>query len=122
MAATRFRLLDALYRFDLLDLIRERVRSGLPYLGVSAGSNVACPTIQTTNDMPIVYPPSFAALGLIPFQINPHYFHGTTFVRDGETYREHFGETRDERLRGVSRDERHASAWPDGRRDIADRK
>ena len=94
-----FRLLDALYRFDLLDLIHERVRQGLPYLGVSAGSNVACPTIKTTNDMPIVYPPSFDALGLVPFQINAHYFHGTTFVRDGETYREHFGETRDERLR-----------------------
>jgi dipeptidase E len=94
-----FRLLDALYRFELLDLIRERVRNGLPYLGVSAGSNVAGPTIKTTNDMPIVQPPSFAALGLVPFQINPHYFHGATFVREGETYREHFGETRDERLR-----------------------
>lgn len=94
-----FRLLDALYRFDLLDLLRERVRDGLPYLGVSAGSNVAGPTIKTTNDMPIVQPPSFDALGLVPFQINPHYFHGATFVRDGDSYIEHFGETRDERLR-----------------------
>jgi dipeptidase E len=94
-----FRLLDAMYRLDLLDLIRERVRGGLPYLGTSAGSNLACPTIKTTNDMPIVQPPSFAALGLVPFQINPHYFEGTTFVRRGEEYIEHFGETRDERLR-----------------------
>lgn len=94
-----FRLLDALYRLDLLDLIHERVRKGLPYLGISAGSNVACPTIKTTNDMPIVQPPSLAALGLVPFQINPHYFHGATFVREGDAYIEHFGETRDERLR-----------------------
>jgi dipeptidase E len=94
-----FRLLDALYRLDLVDLIRERVRNGLPYLGISAGSNVACPTIKTTNDMPIVQPPSFDALGLVPFQINPHYFRGATFVRDGDAYIEHFGETRDERLR-----------------------
>ena len=94
-----FRLLDTMYRLDLLDLIRERVRDGLPYLGVSAGSNLACPTIKTTNDMPIVQPPSFAALGLVPFQINPHYFDGATFVRRGDEYVEHFGETRDERLR-----------------------
>jgi dipeptidase E len=94
-----FRLLDAMYRLDLLDLIRERVRGGLPYLGVSAGSNLACPTIKTTNDMPIVQPPSFTALGLVSFQINPHYFDGATFVRRGDEYVEHFGETRDERLR-----------------------
>jgi dipeptidase E len=94
-----FRLLDTMYRLDLLEPIRERVRGGMPYLGVSAGSNLACPTIKTTNDMPIVQPPSFAALGLVPFQINPHYFDGATFVRHGGEYVEHFGETRDERLR-----------------------
>jgi dipeptidase E len=94
-----FRLLDALYRFDLLDLIRERVRNGVPYLGVSAGSNVAGPTIKTTNDMPIVRPPSFDALGLVPFQINPHYFNAPMVLKVGDTYVEHFGETRDERLR-----------------------
>jgi len=94
-----FRLLSELYRLDLLDVIRQRVRAGLPYLGVSAGSNVACPTIQTTNDMPIVQPPSFAALGLVPFQINPHYFIGATYVKVGDDYIEHFGETRDDRIR-----------------------
>jgi dipeptidase E len=94
-----FRLLAGLYHFDLLDLIRERVRAGLPYLGHSAGTNVACPTIKTTNDMPITQPPSLEALGLVPFQINPHYFHGDTFVKRGDVYHEHFGETRDDRLR-----------------------
>jgi dipeptidase E len=95
-----FRLLDALYRLGLLDAIRARVRQGLPYLGISAGANVACPTIKTTNDMPIVQPPSLDALGLVPFQVNPHYFTGQTFVKgDDGSYHEHFGETRDERLR-----------------------
>jgi len=94
-----FRLLSELYGLDLLDLIRERVRGGLPYLGVSAGANVACPTIKTTNDMPIVQPPSFDALGLVPFQINPHYFTGQTHVKRDDGYHEHFGETRDDRIR-----------------------
>jgi dipeptidase E len=94
-----FRLLNALYQCDLLDLIRARVRAGIPYVGVSAGSNVACPSIQTTNDMPIVQPRSFAALGLVPFQINAHYYAGANWVKHGETLLEHFGETRDDRLR-----------------------
>jgi dipeptidase E len=92
-------LLNELYRRDLLDGIRARVRAGLPYFGVSAGSNVACPTIMTTNDMPIVQPPSFAALGLVPFQVNPHYFSGQTQVKGEGGFIEHFGETRDERIR-----------------------
>ena len=71
----------------------------MPYLGVSAGTNVACPTIQTTNDMPITTPPSLAALGLVPFQVNAHYFSGNNFVKRGDEFVEHFGETRDERLR-----------------------
>lgn len=94
-----FRLLSELYRLDLLEPIRQRVRAGTPYLGISAGSNVACPTIMTTNDMPIVQPPSFAALGLVPFQINPHYFTGQTHVKTDSGYQEHFGETRDDRIR-----------------------
>jgi dipeptidase E len=94
-----FRLLDTLYRLGLLDPIRARVRAGLPYLGVSAGTHVACPTIKTTNDMPIVQPPSLDALRLVPFQINPHYYTGQNFVQEGDSYRPHFGETRDDRLR-----------------------
>jgi dipeptidase E len=94
-----FRLLDALYRYELLNVIRDRVRAGMPYLGISAGTNIACPTIKTTNDMPIVEPPSFAALGLVPFQVNAHYYTGNNWVKSGDELQEHFGETRDDRLR-----------------------
>ncbi len=94
-----FRLLSELYRHGLLGPIRGRVRAGVPYLGISAGCNVACPTIKTTNDMPITQPPSLDALGLVPFQVNPHYFGGATWLRDGDGFREHYGETRDERLK-----------------------
>ncbi|MBL8797337.1 MAG: dipeptidase PepE [Planctomycetia bacterium] len=94
-----FRLLDTLYRLHLLEPIQRRVRGGLPYLGISAGSNVAGLTIKTTNDMPIVQPPCFDALNLVPFQINPHYYQGQAFLRHGDEYQPHFGETRDERLR-----------------------
>jgi dipeptidase E len=85
-----FALLRELYARDLLTAIRDRVGAGAPYVGWSAGSNVACPTIRTTNDMPVVEPPSLDALGLVPFQINPHY---TDAVPRG-----HRGETRSERL------------------------
>ena len=95
-----FRLLHTLYQLGLLDAIRERVKNdGVPYLGISAGANLACPTIKTTNDMPIVQPPSFDALGLVPFQINPHYYTGSNYVLVGETFHQHFGETRDDRIR-----------------------
>lgn len=66
-------LVNELYTSGLLLDIRKRVLEGLPYVGWSAGSNVACPTLMTTNDMPVVEPPSFKTLGLLPFQINPHF-------------------------------------------------
>jgi dipeptidase E len=85
-----FHLLRGLYEAGVVEAIRGCVEAGAPYVGWSAGSNVACPTIMTTNDMPIVEPPTLRALGLVPFQINPHY---TDAHLDG-----HMGETRDERL------------------------
>lgn len=86
-----FRLLDSLQRSGLLAHLRGRVRDGMPYLGASAGTNIAAPTIRTTNDMPIVEPEGFEALGLVPFQINPHYL-------DPDPLSRHMGETREERL------------------------
>jgi dipeptidase E len=87
-----FRLLKTLYDRDLLNVIRDRVRAGLPYIGSSAGSVITAPTIRTTNDMPIVENRSLDALGLIPFQLNCHYL-------DPDPSSTHKGETREVRLR-----------------------
>jgi dipeptidase E len=85
-----FHLVRELQERNLLGPIRERVLDGTPFIGWSAGSNIACPTLRTTNDMPIVEPRSFRCLDLIPFQINPHYLDAHP---DG-----HMGETREERI------------------------
>lgn len=85
-----FQLLSEVRRRGLLEKIRSKIRGGAPYIGWSAGANLACPTIKTTNDMPIVDPGGLEALGLVPFQINPHY---TNAHPPG-----HRGETRDQRL------------------------
>jgi dipeptidase E len=87
-----FRLLKALEDLGVLPLIRRRVAEGMVYAGASAGSNLACPTIRTTNDMPIVQPSSLDALDLVAFQINPHYV-------DPDPGSTHMGETRETRIR-----------------------
>lgn len=87
-----FSLLNSLYQYDLIEAIKHKVKNSIPYIGWSAGSNIAAPTICTTNDMPIVQPPSFNALSLIPFQINPHYIDGNPQGHNGETREQRINE------------------------------
>lgn len=86
-----FLLVKQLYKFDLIDTIKTVVLKGTPYFGTSAGSNICGLTMKTTNDMPIVYPPSFKTLGFVPFNINPHYL-------DPDPNSKHMGETRQTRI------------------------
>lgn len=87
-----FQLLRMLYSTELVRAIRVRVLGGLPYISWSAGSNVACPTIMTTNDMPITEVPTLRAMGLVPFQINPHYTEATIPGQGGESRDQRIGE------------------------------
>ena len=87
-----FLLLKTLDDNQLLDVLAQEIKNGKPYLGTSAGSNIGGKSIMNTNDMPIVYPPSFQAMGLIPFNINPHYL-------DPNPDSTHMGETRETRIK-----------------------
>ena len=87
-----FVLVSQLYKNNMMEILADVVKNGTPYLGTSAGSNICGLTMQTTNDMPIVYPPSFKTLGLIPFNLNPHYL-------DPDTRSKHMGETRETRIK-----------------------
>jgi dipeptidase E len=87
-----FLLVTQLYKNNVMEVIADVVANGTPYLGSSAGSNITGLTMQTTNDMPIIYPPSFKTLGLIPFNLNPHYL-------DADLQSKHMGETRETRIK-----------------------
>ena len=87
-----FVLVNQLYKNSLIDTIKTEVKNGTPYLGTSAGSNICGLTMNTTNDMPIVYPPSFKTFGFVPFNINPHYL-------DSDPTSKHMGETRETRIK-----------------------
>lgn len=94
-----FHLVAELHRFGLMDAIRDRALVGVPFMGWSAGSNIACPTLRTTNDMPIIQPASFDCLNLIPFQINPHYLDANPAGHGGETRQQ-----RIEEFQAINRD------------------
>jgi dipeptidase E len=87
-----FLLVTQLYENNIMEVLAKMVENGTPYLGSSAGSNIAGLTMQTTNDMPIIYPPSFKTLGLLPFNLNPHYL-------DADLQSKHMGETRETRIK-----------------------
>lgn len=87
-----FVLVDSLIKFELMGVLKNQVEKGIPYLGTSAGSNITGPSVKTTNDMPIVQPPSLEALGLIPWNLNPHYL-------DPDPLSKHKGETRETRIK-----------------------
>jgi len=87
-----FLLVTQLYHNNVMEVLSKTIESGTPYLGSSAGSNITGLSMQTTNDMPIIYPPSFKTLGAIPFNLNPHYL-------DADLQSKHMGETRETRIK-----------------------
>ncbi len=87
-----FLLVSQLYKNKVMDILAATIKSGTPYLGTSAGSNICGLTMQTTNDMPIIYPPSFQTLGMVPFNLNPHFL-------DADEQSKHMGETRETRIK-----------------------
>ncbi|WP_396147316.1 dipeptidase PepE [Flavobacterium sp.] len=87
-----FLLVTQLYQNKVMEVLSKAIANGIPYLGTSAGSNITGISMQTTNDMPIIYPPSFATLGAIPFNLNPHYL-------DADSTSKHMGETRETRIK-----------------------
>ena len=87
-----FLLVTQLHQNNQMQTLKKAIESGTPYLGTSAGSNICGLTMQTTNDMPIIYPPSFETLGVIPFNLNPHYL-------DADLQSKHMGETRETRIK-----------------------
>jgi len=87
-----FRLVQMMHETEIMDAIRAKSLAGTPFIGWSAGSNVACPTLRTTNDMPIIQPASFNTLNLIPFQINPHYLDANPEGHGGETREQRINE------------------------------
>lgn len=87
-----FLLVSQLYENNVMETLVQAIAKGVPYLGTSAGSNITGISMQTTNDMPIIYPPSFNTLGAIPFNLNPHYL-------DADLQSKHMGETRDTRIK-----------------------
>jgi len=87
-----FMLVEKLYRNKVMQVLKEQILNGTPYLGTSAGTNIAGLTMQTSNDMPIIYPPSFKTLGIVPFNFNPHYL-------DPDPGSTHKGETRETRIK-----------------------
>jgi dipeptidase E len=87
-----WKLLKMIRQNNLIDIVNQKVTNGTPYIGWSAGSNVACPTIKTTNDMPVVEPDSFSSFNLVPFQINPHFTDQNPAGHAGETREQRIGE------------------------------
>ncbi len=87
-----FLLVTQLYKHNIMEVLSNSIQNGTPYLGCSAGSNITGISMQTTNDMPIIYPPSFKTLGIIPFNLNPHYL-------DPDVNSKHNGETRETRIK-----------------------